>query len=91
MLPDVTTSAKIEEVIAKLCVNFAVQGHRADLISERTARTNAAFEGRLTTTIEDVIVAAEMALPHRANTESIEGEFGRDMIERLVRMHEREE
>ncbi|NDJ52505.1 MAG: AAA domain-containing protein, partial [Chloroflexi bacterium] len=51
--------------IANLTASLQVDGHRADLVILKTARANAAFEGRTAVTRHDIIVAAELALPHR--------------------------
>jgi Mg-chelatase subunit ChlI len=42
-----------------------VDGHRADIVILKTARAQAAFDGRLQITDEDILLAAELALPHR--------------------------
>jgi Mg-chelatase subunit ChlI len=42
-----------------------VEGHRADLVILKTARAQAAFEGRKSITERDIALAAELALPHR--------------------------
>ena len=70
-------------------MDFAVHGHRADIIIDRAARTHAALDGRRETNIEDIIIAAEMALPHRMRTMPLEEEeFNPEMIRRLVRSYE---
>lgn len=51
--------------IATLTASFKVDGHRADLVILRTARAQAAFEGRTEITDRDILMAAELALPHR--------------------------
>ena len=51
--------------IAALTSSFKVDGHRADIVILRTARAHAAFEGRLQITDRDILLAAELALPHR--------------------------
>ena len=51
--------------IAHLTADLGVDGHRADLVILKAARTNAAFEGRGKITRDDILLAAEMALPHR--------------------------
>lgn len=51
--------------IATLTASFKVDGHRADLVILRTARAQAAFEGRNKITDRDILLAAELALPHR--------------------------
>ena len=51
--------------IAALTASLNVEGHRADLVILKTARAQAAFEGRLVITERDIALAAELALPHR--------------------------
>ena len=51
--------------IAQLTASLRVDGHRADLVILKTARAHAAFEGREAITQRDILVAAELALPHR--------------------------
>lgn len=53
------------EEIARLTTAFRVDGHRGDLVILKVARANAALEGRLNLTAQDVALAAELALPHR--------------------------
>lgn len=52
-------------VIANLTASLDVDGHRADLVILKAARAHAAFEGRLQITERDILLAAELALPHR--------------------------
>ncbi|MBI5000426.1 MAG: ATP-binding protein [Euryarchaeota archaeon] len=90
-LEKVQTPTRIVEIITHLGVDFNIDGHRGDIIIERTARTNAAFEGRKETAIEDVVLAAEMALPHRLRKQPFEGEsFSVEMLRKLVRKYEAE-
>jgi Mg-chelatase subunit ChlI len=42
-----------------------VDGHRADIVILKTALANAAFEGRLEINERDILIGAELALPHR--------------------------
>ncbi len=51
--------------IASLCASLKVEGHRADLVILKTARAQAAFEGRTEVNDLDIAMAAELALPHR--------------------------
>jgi len=51
--------------IAGLTNAMNVDGHRADLVILRGAQAHAAFHGRTQITDEDIILAAELALPHR--------------------------
>lgn len=47
LLISASPAARIEflQTIAQICVEFNVEGHRANIMIERTARTNAAFGG----------------------------------------------
>ncbi len=51
--------------IANLTAGLNVDGHRADLVILKAARAHAAFEGRRDITERDILLAAELALPHR--------------------------
>jgi magnesium chelatase subunit D len=51
--------------VASLCLELGVDGHRADLTILETARTHAAWSGRVALGVEDIRIAAELALPHR--------------------------
>jgi magnesium chelatase subunit I len=88
-LPNVKTPDSILSIITRLGIDFNIDGHRGDIIIERTARTNAAYEGRDETNADDVIIAAEMALPHRMRKQPFEEEvFSSEMLRRLVRQYE---
>jgi Mg-chelatase subunit ChlI len=51
--------------IAALTASLNVDGHRADLVILKTARAHAAFEGHEEINDRDIVLAAELALPHR--------------------------
>lgn len=51
--------------IAALTASFKVDGHRADIVILRTARAQAAYDGRDQINDRDILLAAELALPHR--------------------------
>ncbi len=51
--------------IAGLTTAMNVDGHRADLVILRGAQAHAAFQGREHITDLDIVLAAELALPHR--------------------------
>lgn len=92
LLPKVTTPPRIFKLIAQICLDFNVDGHRADIIIERAARANAAFEGRTETNIDDVTAAAAMALPHRMHRRGFEEEeeFSEEMLRKLIEKREAE-
>lgn len=51
--------------IANLTASLQVDGHRADLVILKAARAHAALEGHTAITERDILLAAELALPHR--------------------------
>jgi Mg-chelatase subunit ChlI len=54
--------------IAGLTSSLKVDGHRADLVILRGAQAHAALEERLQITDRDILLAAELALPHRVKS-----------------------
>src|SRR5512136_632151 len=60
-LPHVTYTQRDLFTIAQLTTSFKVDGHRADLVILKTARAQAAFEGRKSITDRDITLAAELA------------------------------
>lgn len=65
LLPEVSLSDELLELISAICCEFEVASLRADLVIHRTARTLAALDGRSETTLADIKQAAQLALPHR--------------------------
>ncbi|MEO0562354.1 MAG: ATP-binding protein [Chloroflexota bacterium] len=51
--------------IANMTSNLQIDGHRADLVILKAARAHAAFQGRESVINRDILVAAELAIPHR--------------------------
>jgi magnesium chelatase subunit I len=91
LLPRVTTPEPLLKIISHLCIDFDAAGHRADIIIERTARTNAALNGRLETSLADIAEAAVLALPHRMRANPIVGEpFTPETVLKRLRKYEKE-
>jgi Mg-chelatase subunit ChlI len=65
LLDQVTYTQRDLLSIAALTASLNVDGHRADLVILKTARAHAAFEGRTSINNRDIMLAAELALPHR--------------------------
>src|SRR5207247_6563953 len=65
MLPDVSLSDKMLDLITRICSDLEVDGLRADIVMYKTAMTHDAYQGRGEVTPEDIRVAAMLALPHR--------------------------
>jgi len=65
LLPDVTVSDEMLKMIAQICIDMAVDGHRADITMMKTATTIAAYNSRKEVTEDDVREAATLVLSHR--------------------------
>lgn len=65
LLPDVTVSDEMLRMIARICIDMAVDGHRADITMMKTAATIAAYNNRTDVNEEDVRQAAALVLSHR--------------------------
>ena len=70
--PQVRVSDKILELIAQICIDMHVDGHRADITMMKTATTIAAYHDRTAVTEEDVKEAAELVLSHRMRRKPFE-------------------
>jgi magnesium chelatase subunit D len=64
--PEVTLGRGHARLISAICMEAGVHGHRADVVTEQTARALAALRQRGSPTRGDVYDAAELALAHRA-------------------------
>ena len=62
LLPTVTISDVMLHIIAQICIDMAVDGHRADITMMKTASTIAAYQGRAEVIEEDVREAATLVL-----------------------------
>jgi len=71
-LSGVDLPEEFKREIAELCREAGVDGHRADIATARTARTVAALDDRPTVIEGDVRRAAELALPHRMQSDPFE-------------------
>jgi Mg-chelatase subunit ChlI len=65
ILDDVTYTQRDLFTIAELTGGMQVDGHRADIVILKAAMAHAAYNRRTHVTDEDILVAAELALPHR--------------------------
>lgn len=65
LLPQVGISDEMLLLVARTAVEMGVDGHRADLVMMKAAKTNAALEGRTEVTEADIRETAELALLHR--------------------------
>jgi len=64
-LKDVVIPDNLLEGISQACLNLKVDGLRPDIVIAKAASALAAFENRIEVTLNDIIVASELALSHR--------------------------
>ncbi len=72
LLPKVRISDDMLDRIARLSVEIGVDGHRADIIMMKTAKTAAALHQRTEVTYDDLEESADMALQHRVRRRPFE-------------------
>ena len=65
LLPEVSIPDKLYEVVAYMCINLNIDGHRPDIIMIKSARTLAAFMDRSTVEPQDILDCAFLTLSHR--------------------------
>jgi magnesium chelatase subunit D len=91
-LPSVRLSDHLLDLIARICVEFEVDGLRADVVIYKTALTLAAYAGRRDVNAQDVQRAAELALPHRRRRQPFDQPgLDRDRLDQIVSEHEQDE
>jgi len=69
LLQKVSISDDMLHMTAQICLDMAVDGHRADIIMVKTAKTIAAFNCRTDVNEDDVREAAELVLSHRMHSQ----------------------
>ena len=65
LLEETAVSDDMLHLIVRIAIEMNVDGHRADIMMMKAAKTLAALDGRKNVTEEDVQTAADMALQHR--------------------------
>jgi magnesium chelatase subunit D len=93
LLPEVQLSEEMLELITQICIDFAVDGHRADIVIHKTAVTIAAYHGRTEVNEDDIREAAELALLHRRRRQPFEQpELNQQQLEESIqRWHQEQE
>ncbi len=69
-------------LIAELCMNLGIDGHRGELTVSRAASAHAAFFGRTTVTLNDIKAVAVPALRHRLRRDPLETMDAGEKVER---------
>ncbi len=88
VLPAVTLSESLLELITQICIASEVDGLRADITLYKTAQTLTAWEGRNQVTVDDVRRSAELVLLHRRRRQPFE-ETGVDQqqLDDVIQQH----
>ncbi len=89
LLPEVQHSRSDLATIATLMGELGVDGHRPDLVVLKTARAHAALRGCRQVTSDDILLAAELTLPHRLKRHPLE-ESTIDLSDLAQRLEEAE-
>jgi len=86
LLPRVRVPDGILHMIAQVCIDMAVDGHRADITMMKTAATLAAWNNREVVNEEDVREAAGLVLPHRMRRKPFsDQQMDRQKMEQSIR------
>ncbi len=72
LLPNVKISDDMVHDVVMISIHFGMEGHRADITMMRTAKANAALEGRSEVTKEDLRQTASLVLSHRLKRRAFE-------------------
>ncbi len=72
LLPQVQHTRSDLTTIATVMSELGVDGHRPDLVVLKAARAHAALRGRLDLTKRDILLATELAIPHRLRRHPLE-------------------
>ena len=89
LVPQVTLSDGLLELISQICIGSQVDGLRADITMYKTAQTLAAWENRGEVSVDDIRRAAELVLLHRRRRQPFE-EPGIDQqqLDNLIQQHQ---
>ncbi len=86
LLPTVQIDEEIIHMAAKIAIKYGMEGHRADITLLRTAKANAALNGRDVATLDDFRETAGLVLAHRLKKGPFEeAVFKPEELERCLR------
>ncbi len=87
ILPEVVTDDSIIKAIVSITSSYGIDGHRADITMLKSARANAAFEGRKYVTGDDIREVAPLVLSHRMRRRPFEeAVFDDEELEKCLSM-----
>jgi magnesium chelatase subunit I len=72
LLRSVTIDHDLKVKISQVCAELDVDGLRGDIVTNRTAKALAAYEGRTEVTVDDIRRVVVMALRHRLRKDPLE-------------------
>jgi len=84
LLEKVEVPEPILRAVARLCLSLNVDGHRPDIVIIQAAKALAAFSGRTTIEVNDIKIAAKLALSHRTRRGGFEEPASSDEIEQTL-------
>jgi magnesium chelatase subunit D len=85
ILPNVKISELCLRIIAQIAIDLNVDGHRADIIMEKTSKAFAAFYGEYEVNEKHIREAAKIVLPHRMRKNPFEDmEVEYDIVESSI-------
>jgi Mg-chelatase subunit ChlI len=85
LLPRIKITHENLEMIAEVTSQFKIEGHRADLVIQKTAISHAVFNSRTNIEPNDIHVAAQLALPHRLKHRPFDQALELPMLEDTVK------
>lgn len=91
LLSQVSMSDDLLRSVASTCIDLKVKTHRAEIVICRTAKTIAAFDGRVEVNSDDVKKAMELALAHRMRSRPFEPPtLNKEKLEKSMQQHQHE-
>lgn len=93
LLPQVRYYRRDLSTVAELMAEMKVDGHRADIVILKTALAHAAYHKRDRVTLKDILIAAQLALPHRLKRQPFQDTSAQfqQLSERLEQIREQEQ
>lgn len=85
VLNDVKVSDGLLRAATVISMHFGMEGHRSDITIIRVSKANAAFEGRIDVTLDDLRATAGLVLEHRIKKRPFEkATFDKQELERCL-------
>lgn len=88
LLPNIQTPDHQLDIIGRICVESNVSSNYTDILIERIGRVNAAYEGRMTLEMHDILTASEYVLPLFTNRKVSSARELRTVSENIEKIRE---